>query len=75
MTAAPHECPIPGAALSARLPVIETERLRLRAPELADFDGVQVWLHRAVAPTGVSASVETQGRQKEDVCKTSKRGA
>lgn len=47
---------------------------RLGATRLADFDGVQVWLHRAVAPTGVSASVETQGRQKEDVCKTSKRG-
>ncbi|WP_395541740.1 GNAT family N-acetyltransferase [Neotabrizicola sp. sgz301269] len=44
MTGAPHERPIPGAAaafataLSAQLPVIETLRLRLRAPDLADFD-------------------------------------
>ena len=40
----PHERPIPGPAadfgarLAALVPVIETERTRLRAPRLADFD-------------------------------------
>lgn len=40
----PHEVPIPGLAadfaadLRARLPVLETERTRLRAPVLSDFD-------------------------------------
>ncbi len=40
----PHERPLPGpaasfgAALSAGIPVLETERTRLRAPALADFD-------------------------------------
>ncbi|MGL4235337.1 GNAT family N-acetyltransferase [Tabrizicola sp.] len=40
----PHERPIPGpaadfgATLAAQLPVIETTRLRLRAPMLTDFD-------------------------------------
>lgn len=44
MTRAPHEIPVPGpaadfaAALSAHLPVLETSRLRLRAPVLVDFD-------------------------------------
>ncbi len=41
---APHETPIPGAAadfaarLSAELPTLETARLRLHVPGLADFD-------------------------------------
>ena len=40
---APHETPIPGAAadladrLAAMIPVLETGRLRLRAPRLTDF--------------------------------------
>ncbi len=40
----PHEHPIPGPAadfaaeLSACLPVLETDRTRLRAPRLSDFD-------------------------------------
>ncbi len=40
----PHETPIPGpaaafaAALCAQLPVLETARLRLRAPHMGDFD-------------------------------------
>lgn len=44
MTRAPHEIPRPGpaadfaAALSARLPAPETDRLRLRALRLTDFD-------------------------------------
>lgn len=53
---APHETPIPGplsafaAALSAQLPVIETPRLRLRAPELGDFP---VWADILTGPAGV----------------------
>lgn len=41
---APHECPIPGPAadfalaLRAHLPMLETARLRLRAPTLGDFE-------------------------------------
>jgi RimJ/RimL family protein N-acetyltransferase len=47
---------------------------RLGAVRAADFDGAQVWVHRGVAQTDVSPRVETQGRRKEDVFKTSKRG-
>ncbi len=52
---APHEIPIPGpaadfaATLAAQLPVIETERLRLRAPRLADFG---IWAEIACGPEG-----------------------
>ncbi len=52
---APHECPIPGpaadfaATLAAQLPVIETARLRLRAPRLADFDA---WAEIFGGPAG-----------------------
>jgi RimJ/RimL family protein N-acetyltransferase len=47
---------------------------RLGATRLADFDGAQVWVHRAVAQSGVSTRVETEGRREEDLFKTSKRG-
>jgi RimJ/RimL family protein N-acetyltransferase len=47
---------------------------RLGAVRAADFDGAQVWVHRRVAASGVSARVETEGRRKEDAKKTSKRG-
>ncbi len=56
MTRAPHETPIPGsaadfaAALAARLPVLETARLRLRAPRLADFDA---WAQILTGPASV----------------------
>jgi RimJ/RimL family protein N-acetyltransferase len=52
---APHETPIPGpaadfaASLAARLPVIETARLRLRAPRLDDFDA---WAEIFTGPAG-----------------------
>lgn len=55
MTRAPHETPISGpaadfaAALTAHLPVLETERLRLRAPRLADFDA---WAEILCGPAG-----------------------
>lgn len=45
-TPLPHETPIPGPAahfaerMAAMIPVLETDRLRLRAPRLADF---QIW--------------------------------
>lgn len=53
---APHETPIPGAAadfaaaLAARLPVLESPRLRLRAPVLADFP---LWADIFCGPAGV----------------------
>jgi RimJ/RimL family protein N-acetyltransferase len=52
----PHETPLPGAAatfaatLSAGLPVIETARLRLRAPRLTDFDAWAEILTGPAAP-------------------------
>jgi RimJ/RimL family protein N-acetyltransferase len=52
---APHERPIPGpaadfaATLAAELPVIETARLRLRAPCLSDFDA---WAEILTGPAG-----------------------
>jgi RimJ/RimL family protein N-acetyltransferase len=52
---APHEIAVPGpaaafaAALSAQLPVIETGRLRLRAPGLADFP---LWADIFTGPAG-----------------------
>jgi RimJ/RimL family protein N-acetyltransferase len=52
---APHEIPIPGPAadfaamLAAQLPMIETERLRLRPPRLIDFD---TWAEIACGPAG-----------------------
>lgn len=52
---APHERPIPGpsadfaATLAAQLPVIETARLRLRAPRLSDFDA---WAEIFCGPAG-----------------------
>ena len=55
MTRAPHETPISGpaadfaAALSSHLPVLETARLRLRAPRLADFDA---WAEIFCGPAG-----------------------
>jgi RimJ/RimL family protein N-acetyltransferase len=57
MTAArlPHEVPAPGpaadfaAALAARLPAIETERLRLRAPRLGD---AWAWIEIFCGPAG-----------------------
>lgn len=56
MTRAPHEIAIPGpaadfaATLSAMLPEIETARLRLRAPRLADFDAWAEILTGPAAP-------------------------
>ncbi len=53
---APHETPIPGAAadfaraLGTRLPGLQTPRLRLRAPGLADFDA---WARIFCGPAGV----------------------
>jgi RimJ/RimL family protein N-acetyltransferase len=47
---------------------------RLGAVRGGEVDGSQVWIHRPVAQNGVSARVETEGRRKEDVIKTSKRG-
>lgn len=52
---APHERLLPGpaadfaATLAAQLPVIETARLRLRAPGLADFDA---WAEILCGPAG-----------------------
>jgi RimJ/RimL family protein N-acetyltransferase len=52
---APHERPVPGPAarfaaqLAARLPVIDTPRLRLRAPRLEDFDA---WAEIFTGPAG-----------------------
>jgi RimJ/RimL family protein N-acetyltransferase len=52
---APHERPFPGPGadfaltLAAQLPVIETTRLRLRAPQLADFDA---WAEIFCGPAG-----------------------
>lgn len=52
---APHETPTPGpaadfaATLAGQLPVIETERLRLRAPRLTDFDA---WAEVLCGPAG-----------------------
>ena len=52
---APHETPIIGpaadfgASLGAQLPVIETARLRLRAPRLEDFDA---WAEILCGPSG-----------------------
>ena len=52
---APHERPTPGpaadfaATLAAQLPVIETARLRLRAPALSDFDA---WAEIFTGPAG-----------------------
>ncbi len=48
---------------------------RLGAVLDGELDGSQVWLHRPVAPGGVSTHAETDGRRKEDAIKTSKRGA
>jgi RimJ/RimL family protein N-acetyltransferase len=51
----PHEIPTGGAAadfaakLAAAIPVIETQRLRLRAPRLADFDA---WAEVLCGPAG-----------------------
>jgi RimJ/RimL family protein N-acetyltransferase len=47
---------------------------RLGAVRAGDFDGAQVWVHRGVAPKGVSTRVETEARRDEDAIKTSKRG-
>jgi RimJ/RimL family protein N-acetyltransferase len=55
MTRPPHERPAPGpaaafaAALADRLPVLETARLRLRAPRLGDFDA---WAEVLCGPAG-----------------------
>lgn len=55
MTRAPHEIALPGpaaafaATLCAQLPVIETARLRLRAPGLSDFDA---WAEIFTGPAG-----------------------
>jgi RimJ/RimL family protein N-acetyltransferase len=52
---APHETPIPGPAadfalaLNAHLPVLETPRLRLRAPALGDFEH---WAEILCGPAG-----------------------
>jgi RimJ/RimL family protein N-acetyltransferase len=51
----PHETPIPGLAanlalaLSRHLPVLETERLRLRTPALTDFEP---WARIMTSPSG-----------------------
>lgn len=65
MTPLPHEIPRPGpaadfgASLRAMLPVIETERLRLRAPELEDFDIYA----RIVAGPGGAFLIEAPSRE------------
>jgi RimJ/RimL family protein N-acetyltransferase len=48
---------------------------RLGAIRAADHDGSQVWVHRPVAPTGVSTRVETEERRDEDAMQTQERGA
>lgn len=58
----------PGNTRSSRL----AERLGARIE--GQHDGCQVWVHRAVAQTGVSPRVETEGRREEDAMKASKRG-
>jgi RimJ/RimL family protein N-acetyltransferase len=56
MTRAPHEIAIPGpaasfaATLSGMLPEIQTARLRLRAPQLSDFDAWAEILTGPAAP-------------------------
>lgn len=47
---------------------------RLGAVREGEVDGSEAWIHRPVARKGVSPRVETEGRQKEDAMKTSKRG-
>jgi RimJ/RimL family protein N-acetyltransferase len=53
---AAHERPVPGPAadfaaiLAKQLPVIETDRLRLRAPALSDFDA---WAEIFTGPAGL----------------------
>jgi RimJ/RimL family protein N-acetyltransferase len=58
----------PTNAPSARLAA------RLGAVLMGEFQGAQVWTHRAVARKGVSTRVETEGRRKEDAMKTSEKG-
>lgn len=58
----------PGNAASARV------AQRLGAVREGAVDGSQVWVHRPVARTAVSARAETQGKRKEDAMKTSKGG-
>lgn len=71
----PWEAPPTGPAaavadrFAALVPVIETERFRLRALRTADHDGCQVWVHHPVARNAVSTRVETQGRRDEDAKK------
>ncbi|MDM7932651.1 GNAT family N-acetyltransferase [Tabrizicola sp.] len=43
---------------------------RLGAVRAGDFDGAQVWAHRAVAQHRVSTRVETDGRRGQDTMKT-----
>lgn len=47
---------------------------RIGASLEGDLDGSQVWAHRPVAQTAVSARGETEGRPKEDAWKTSEKG-
>lgn len=48
---------------------------RLGAVREGEVDGAQVWVHRPVARTRISARVETEARRDEDATKMLKRGA
>lgn len=80
MTAAqmtrPWEAPPtgPAAGLAVVVPVITTDRFRLRALRTADHDGCQVRLDQPVARNTVSTRVETQGRRPEDAKTTVEKG-
>jgi RimJ/RimL family protein N-acetyltransferase len=47
---------------------------RLGARREGEVSGCEAWVHRPVARNGVSKRVETEGRRRKDVLKTSKRG-
>jgi RimJ/RimL family protein N-acetyltransferase len=47
---------------------------RLGAVRAADHDGAQVWVHRPIPRSGVSARVGTEDRRKEDALNTSEKG-
>ncbi|MGB0498034.1 MAG: GNAT family N-acetyltransferase [Rubricella sp.] len=64
----PHECPIPGPAadfatrLAAQLPVIETERLILRAPCIDDFA-----IYLAIADEDGEGNFVPEGADRADI--------
>ena len=70
----PHEIPIPGlaadfaASLRAHLPVLKTERTRLRAPVLGDFVALSStvqgpWPRSSQAPTDPTNSMKASSRE------------